>query len=26
VQHIFRKLNLTSRVQVAVYAAARGLG
>ena len=25
VQHIFRKLNLTSRVQVAVYAAARGL-
>ena len=26
VQHIFRKLNLSSRVQVAVYAAARGLG
>ena len=26
VQHIFRKLNLNSRVQVAVYAAARGLG
>ncbi len=26
VQHIFRKLQLTSRVQVAVYAAARGLG
>lgn len=26
VQHIFRKLNLASRVQVAVYAAARGLG
>ena len=26
VQHIFRKLSLTSRVQVAVYAAARGLG
>jgi two-component system nitrate/nitrite response regulator NarL len=26
VQHIFRKLGLTSRVQVAVYAAARGLG
>jgi two-component system nitrate/nitrite response regulator NarL len=26
VQHIFRKLNLTSRVQVAVFAAARGLG
>ena len=26
VQHIFRKLNLTSRVQVAIYAAARGLG
>jgi two-component system nitrate/nitrite response regulator NarL len=26
VQHIFRKLNLTSRVQVAVYAAARGAG
>ena len=26
VQHIFRKLKLTSRVQVAVYAAARGLG
>ena len=26
VQHIFRKLNLTSRVQVAVYASARGLG
>jgi two-component system nitrate/nitrite response regulator NarL len=26
VQHIFRKLNLTSRVQVAVYAAARGWG
>ena len=26
VQHIFRKLNLTSRVQAAVYAAARGLG
>lgn len=25
VQHIFRKLNLASRVQVAVYAAARGL-
>jgi len=25
VQHIFRKLNVTSRVQVAVYAAARGL-
>ena len=26
VQHIFRKLNLGSRVQVAIYAAARGLG
>jgi two-component system nitrate/nitrite response regulator NarL len=26
VQHIFRKLNLSSRVQVAVYAAGRGLG
>jgi two-component system nitrate/nitrite response regulator NarL len=26
VQHILRKLNLTSRVQVALYAAARGLG
>jgi two-component system nitrate/nitrite response regulator NarL len=26
VQHIFRKLNVSSRVQVAVYAAARGLG
>ena len=26
IQHIFRKLNLSSRVQVAVYAAARGLG
>jgi two-component system nitrate/nitrite response regulator NarL len=26
VQHIFRKLNLSSRVQVAVFAAARGLG
>ena len=26
VQHIFRKLQLNSRVQVAVYAAARGLG
>ncbi len=26
VQHIFRKLKLSSRVQVAVYAAARGLG
>jgi len=26
VQHIFRKLGLTSRVQVAVYAAGRGLG
>lgn len=26
VQHIFRKLGLNSRVQVAVYAAARGLG
>lgn len=26
VQHIFRKLQLTSRVQVAVFAAARGLG
>lgn len=26
VQHIFRKLNLSSRVQVAIYAAARGLG
>jgi two-component system nitrate/nitrite response regulator NarL len=26
VQHIFRKLNLTSRVQVAVFASARGLG
>lgn len=26
VQHIFRKLGLTSRVQVAVFAAARGLG
>ena len=26
VQHIFRKLKLTSRVQVAVYAAARGWG
>jgi two-component system nitrate/nitrite response regulator NarL len=25
-QHIFRKLQLSSRVQVAVYAAARGLG
>jgi len=25
VQHIFRKLNLSSRVQVAVYASARGL-
>ena len=25
VQHVFRKLNLTSRVQVALYAAARGL-
>jgi len=25
VQHIFRKLNLSSRVQVAIYAAARGL-
>jgi two-component system nitrate/nitrite response regulator NarL len=26
IQHIFRKLQLTSRVQVAVYAAAHGLG
>ena len=26
VQHILRKLNLTSRVQVALYAAARGFG
>lgn len=26
VQHIFRKLGVSSRVQVAVYAAARGLG
>lgn len=26
VQHILRKLNLTSRLQVALYAAARGLG
>ena len=26
VQHIFRKLNLSSRVQVAIYAPARGLG
>ena len=26
VQHIFRKLQLSSRVQVAVFAAARGLG
>ena len=26
VQHILRKLNLTSRVQVALYSAARGLG
>ena len=26
VQHIFRKLGLSSRVQVAVYASARGLG
>lgn len=26
VQHIFRKLNLFSRVQVAIYAAARGMG
>jgi two-component system nitrate/nitrite response regulator NarL len=26
VQHIFRKLNLSSRVQVAIYAAARGVG
>ncbi len=26
VQHILRKLNLTSRVQAALYAAARGLG
>lgn len=26
VQHIFRKLNLSSRVQVAIYATARGLG
>jgi two-component system nitrate/nitrite response regulator NarL len=26
VQHIFRKLHLSSRVQVAVFAAARGLG
>jgi two-component system nitrate/nitrite response regulator NarL len=26
VQHIFRKLNLSSRVQVAIYAAARGWG
>jgi two-component system nitrate/nitrite response regulator NarL len=26
VQHILRKFNLTSRVQVALYAAARGLG
>ena len=26
VQHIFRKLNLTSRVQAALYAAARGTG
>jgi two-component system nitrate/nitrite response regulator NarL len=25
-QHIFRKLQLSSRVQVAVYAAAQGLG
>ncbi|MDD2809189.1 LuxR C-terminal-related transcriptional regulator [Rhodoferax sp.] len=26
IQHIFRKLQLSSRVQVAVYAAAQGLG
>ena len=26
VQHILRKLNLSSRVQAAVYAAARGIG
>jgi two-component system, NarL family, nitrate/nitrite response regulator NarL len=26
VQHIFRKLQLTSRVQVAIFAAARGIG